>query len=53
MTVCLTTMDPKVRFCFIPQMLTFLKGHFLTATEEGDFITGLYLQKIVLVTSCI
>lgn len=31
-------MDPELRFCFIPQMLTFIKARFLTATEEGDFI---------------
>lgn len=36
--VCLTTLDPKVWFGFIPQLLTFIKEHFLTATEEGNFI---------------
>ena len=38
LSVCLKTMDPKVQFCFIPELLTFIKAHLLTATEEGDFI---------------
>lgn len=51
MSHCLTSMDLKVCFCSIPQMLTSMKAHFLKATEEGDFLQGLYLQEIVLLTS--